>query len=345
METDTNEARWCSEYLPNEDKFEQKTYLDLLLTPIYIIIAVCYLLTFFITLLRLLLWKKKCSFAKKFREADRKMIAYMLETFFNMLHHREGIRDLENKKEVINVEYLNGEHLEMENKKEVINVEYLNGEHIEMDEVLIHEGRVCTTGKLNDSAEISHSTIIDTDKILRSKWAVTILSWYIANITSLALVVFWDVFILEEKFGCNDDLHCFYENGTYISQYCSCLSIEDKRSASCYEVSLEFPKAIAEVAGILFLAFNGFAFLMFIKLLVVDGIASQCLRILLYLLLAIIEYLVVFGIIGAFVARRIALKKEDSTNIMIEQMLISVAMIMGVTTPWCMLLWAVKRVI
>ena len=258
METDTNEALWCSEYLPNEDKSEQKTYLDLLLTPIYIIIAVCYQITIFITLLRLLLWKKEWSFAKKFREADRKMIAYMLETFFNMLHHREGIQDLENKKEVINVEYLNGEHLEM-------------------DEVHIHEGRVCATGKLNDSAEmrISHSTIIDTDEILRSKWAVTILSWYIANITSLALVVFWDVFILEEKFGCNDELNCFYENGTYISQYCSCLSIEDKHSSSCYEVSLEFPKAIAEVAGILFLAFNGFAFSMFIKLLVVDGIASQ----------------------------------------------------------------------
>ena len=326
METDTNEAQWCSEYLDDEDKLEQKTYQDLLLTPIYIIIAVCYQITFLITLLRLFLWKKKWSFAKKFREADRKMIAYMLETFFNMLHHREGIRDLENKKEVINVEYLNGEYLEM-------------------NEVHIHEGRVCTTGKLNDSAEISHSTIIDTDEILSSKWAMTILSWYIANITSLALVVFWDVFILEEKFGCNDDLHCFYENGTYISQHCGCLSIEDERSASCYEVSLEFPKAIAEVAGILFLAFNGFAFLMFIKLLVVDGIASQCLRILSYLSLAIIEYLVVLGIIGAFVARGIALEKEDSTNMIIQQVLISAAMIMGVTTPWCMLLWAVKRVV
>ena len=56
----------------------------------------------------------------------------------------------------------------------------------------VHEGEVSSAGQLDDNAEISHSTVIDTDEILRSQLAMNILSWYIANIASLALVVFWD---------------------------------------------------------------------------------------------------------------------------------------------------------
>ena len=86
----------------------------------------------------------------------------------------------------------------------------------------------------------------------------------------------------------------------------------EQAEATCYEpeVTLEFPMAIAEVAGILFLAFNGFTFLIFLKLLVADGITTLCFRITAlcfritaYILLAVIEYSVVMAIIGAFVAR------------------------------------------
>ena len=50
---------------------------------------------------------------------------------------------------------------------------------------------------------------------------MNILSWYVANITSLALVIFWDVFILEESHNCDDELECFYKNHTYINLDCS----------------------------------------------------------------------------------------------------------------------------
>ena len=306
-----------------EGTFEKQTYVDLLLVPIYVIVGITYLLTIIITLLRLLLWGKGWNFARKFREADRKMIAYMLEGFFNMLHHREGIRELENE--------IDGQHMEHPTEKK-----------IEMTE----KGTAHAMAKLDSNKEISHSAMIDTDEILRSKWAMTILSWYVGNVTSLALVVFWDVFIVNEKrTGCDDEFDCFYKNGTFISQLCRCLSNEDYFEATCYEVSLEFPKAIAEVAGILFLAFNGFAFLMFLILLVADGVASICLRIVTYLLLGAIEYLVVFGIIGAFVARGAKLGKEDSTNVIIEETLISFAMVMGVTAPWIILLQVNKNLL
>ena len=322
MDATTDEIASCSSYY--EGTFAKRTYVNLLLVPIYIIVALCYFITFIITLLRLFLWTKEWKFAKKFREADRKMIAYMLEGFFNMLHHREGIRELENENVVIH-------HTDFPTK-----------EIMEMSEL---GGAISNSDKFDNKAEISQSTMIDTQEILRSKLAMTILGWYIANISSLALVVFWDVFIINETHGCNDEFDCFFRNGTYISQSCSCLSNEEYFSAQCFEVSLEFPKAIAEVAGLLFLAFNGFAFLMFLKLLVADGIASQCFRIVIYILLAVIEYSVVFGIIGAFVARAVVLEKEDSTNVIIEEVLISIALLMGVTAPWMMLLWAFKKVV
>ncbi|KAL5491624.1 hypothetical protein EMCRGX_G016946 [Ephydatia muelleri] len=249
-------------------------------------------------LLRLLLWKKEWEFARKFREADRKMIAYMLEVFFNMLHHREGIRNLE-----------------IENEIETINMDQSTSEGVEMKKLSM----VSIPSAPETNVIISHSTVIDTHGILRSKLAMTILSFYVANIASLAIVVFWDVFILTENFGCSDEFDSFYENSTLISQYCSCIPIDDQYKAKNYDIALEFPTAIAEVAGILFLGYNGFAFLMFLKLLVADGVASLCPRIVIYLLLGATECLVVIGIIGAFVARRILLEKEDATNVIIEQ--------------------------
>ena len=258
------------------------------------------------------------------------MIAYMLESFFNMLHHREGILDLE-----------------LESEKEVSSIKYSTaGGNIRMNENTTVP--IATAVHTNHSTEANHctSSMIDTDEILRSKWAMTILSVYVASVTSLALVVFWDVFILKQTSGCNDHLDCFFKNGTYFDTDCYCLSNQDLASSlTCYEITLEFPMAIAEVAGILFLAFNGFTFLIFLKLLVADGIATQFFRIIAYLILAVIEYSVVLAIIGAFVARGLFFDTEESTNTIIEEVLIALAMIMGVTTPWIMLLWALRRVV
>ena len=318
-----------------EQRFSKNAYDDLFLVPIYTIVAVCYSVAIILSILRLLLWRKEWNFAKRFRDADRKMIAYMLESFFNMLHHREGILDME-----------------LEPETEVKGIKYSNaGENIENQNIEM-KGKVAdptTTPHTNHSTEANHSTssMIDTGEILRSKWAMTILSVYVANVTSLALVVFWDVFILKQTKGCNDEFECFLKNGTYIDSYCFGCGLTDaeQAEATCYEVALEFPMAIAEVAGILFLAFNGFTFLIFLKLLVADGIATPCFRITAYILLAVIEYSVVLAIIGAFVARGLFFNTEESTNTIIEEVLISLAMIIGVTTPWIMLLWALRRVV
>lgn len=262
---------------------------------------------------------KKWHFAKKFREADRKMIAFMLENLFNMLHHREGIREFEDETEAADIEY-SSDNVKVEDKSATSSAEH---------------------------SKVTHSSMIHTGEILSSKLAMTVLSLYVASVSSLALVVFWDVFIVKVKIGCLDEngIDCFYPNGTYINQFCSCLSSADQIEATCYEISLEFPMAIAEVAGILFLAFNGFSFLVFLKLLIADGSVSRCLRICMYLVLGLVEYAIVLAIIGSFIARRVLLRKEDTTNVIIENFLISIALGIGVTMPWILLLWALNRVV
>lgn len=304
-----------------ESIFKRSSYLNILLSPIFSVVAACFVVTVTLTLIRLVVWKKDWNFAKKFREADRKMIAYMMESFFNMLHHREGIRELESNPKEADIKFFGG-----------------------AEEVKIHKRGAMTAEQVDDT--VSHSSMIDTEEILGSKWAMTILSWYVASVSSLALVVFWDVFVLNNTTGCVDEdgIDCFYKNGTYINQFCSCLSYEEQVEATCYEIKLEFPVAIAEVAGILFLAFNGFTFLMFLKLLIADGVGYRSLKSLAYFVLAVFEYAAVFGIIGSFIARKVLLEKEDSTNAIIEQVLISAALMIGITTPWCLLFWALHQV-
>ena len=290
----------------NNATLSQSAYEYLIIVPIYTIVAVCYSLALLCIILRRILWKKEWNFAQRFRDVDRKMITYMLESFFSMLHHREGI-------------------LEMDS---------LEKGAVPTKTVHTHHNAVgYPSNKL--------STMMNTDDLLHSKWSMAVLSVYVASVTSLALIVFWDQFIITRDSSCDDEMDCFFSNGSYINIddfdcYWKCLN---SSHVSCYKLTLDIPKALAEVAGILFLGFNGFTFLMFLKLLVADGIATQSFRIIVYLLLAVIEYSVVIGIIVVFVFRTLM----EECEIHVEDALITLATIMGVTTPWVMLLWALKK--
>ena len=116
--------------------------------------------------------------------------------------------------------------------------------------------------------EIVHSTspghVITTEHILTSKWAMTLLSWYVASVASLALVVFWEQFIVEQITASiyeskNADCYILDTDGRY-----TLVNISDPLLANgepiavdiCHALGLDFPKAIAEVAGILFLSSN-----------------------------------------------------------------------------------------
>lgn len=113
-----------------------------------------------------------------------------------------------------------------------------------------------------------------------------------------------------------------------------------RTDVKCFAFALDFPTALVSVAGILFVASNGFIFLMFLILLVVDGIESCCRRMSMCVILAMAEYIFAGLVVYAFVIRYELSGREGSINLVIQEYLIITALIMGVTTPWLLLLWA-----
>lgn len=302
--------------------WQENSYQNLLLIPIYLSIAVTYALTIGLTIFRLVLWTKQWNFMRKVKEADQKMIAYVLEGFFNMLLHRESIQKLRHLGELPQdgISNTGGE----------IDYHFLDyaASHITMED--------------DTSEERGLSILLQADTILSSRWAVSILSWYVATVSSLGITVFWDVFSVQQNFRCDDHLDCFIDGSLLQSINKTCDDVIDL-DVTCYELALDFPKAIAELTGILFLGANGFSFLMFVLLLVIDGIATRCRRNVLYVVIAVVEYVCVASIIFAFVARVELLYKERPIHIAIQELLISVALLAGVTTPWIILLWAFSK--
>eukprot|EP00731_Ephydatia_muelleri_P014109 Em0007g1419a len=201
--------------------------------------------------------------------------------------------------------------------------------------------------------EIVHSTspghVITTEHILTSKWAMTLLSWYVASVSSLALVVFWGQFIVEQITTSiyeskNADCYILDTDGRYtLVNISDPLGLASGEPIKCYSLGLDFPKAIAEVAGILFLASNGFAFLTFLMLLVVDGVETPLHRLVSCAALVAMEYGAIGLLLYSFGVRYLLRGEEDCVNLTIEEFLIGFALIMGATTPWLLLPWASKR--
>ena len=315
-------------------QWQKSSYDALFLVPIYVIVSSTYFATVVLSIIRLVSWKREWKAIIKLKEADRKVIAYMLETFFNMLHHREGIQNLNPPK-----------------------VPKEPGVELQEKSIDIDKSRGTDTSTSDKEYEIVHSTspghVITAEHILSSKWAITLLSWYVASVASLALVVFWNHFIVEQITKSrliesnHADCYILESDGSYtlvnVSDPLVLASGAQLEFDICYSLSLDFSKSIAEVAGILFLASNGFAFLTFLMLIVVDGIETRLHRIMSYVALAAVEYGTIGLVLYAFGVRYLLQGEEDSLNLTIEEFLIGFALVMGATTPWLLLLWASKR--
>ena len=295
--------------------WQESSYQNLLLAPIYSIIAVTYVLSIGLTLFRLAFWTKETSYVRKVKEADQKMIAYVLDGFFNMLLHRKNIQSLS---------------------------EQQCRERLENNGGVAVQG-YCLFSKEHDTAG-GLSTLLQTETILRSRWAVSILSWYVATVSSLGITVFWVAFSVQERFTCDDEHDCFINGSLLQNRSLTCIDVEDYMyDVTCYELALDFPKAIAELTGILFIGANGFSFLMFVILLVVDGVPKRSRRMMAYAVIAVFEYSFVGMIICAFVARVELLGKQHPIHIAIQEFMISAALLSGVTTPWLLLMWAFSK--
>ncbi|KAL5510283.1 hypothetical protein EMCRGX_G005806 [Ephydatia muelleri] len=266
----------------------QKAYYEyLLLVPIYVFLSMAYFVAVVFTVLRLVSWN--WPIMTKLKEADRKTITYMLETFFNMLHHREGIRDLNQKRSAAK-DCKPPAVSEPQEDTPGTAAETLptNGEYPEQQVGDDHIELVCRKRRFTGSGHFLGRFHFGTlERCGRSK--------------------------TEPR--------------------------ERHETIDCIALALDFPKALAEVAGILFLASNGIALLMFLLLLIVDGIESRCYRMVMYVVKATVEYLFVGLMIYASTVRY-ELRSTEGINLLIQDYLISFALLVGVTTPWLLLLWA-----
>ena len=316
--------------------WEKSTYDDLMLIPVLTVIAVVYATTIILTIARISLWNTPWEFVVKSKEAERKLLAFMLEGFFNMLHSREEVLELEesSSRGKKNAECKNDElHAEVESK-----LSEGSGSVGHMEDHL-NDGE-CSNEKARHHHDKKHAAfVITAETIFRSKWITTLLSWYVATIATLTIVIFWVVFIANESIGCTSGKDCYFDNGTLISS-CYTINAQVSKSALCYELDLDLPKTIAEVAGVLFLSANGFAFLMFLLLLVVDGLDTWMCRGIAFFVIGVLEYAFLAALVVSFVVRVEYLYKEDSFNIISVQALLSISMMMGVSGPWILLIWA-----
>ena len=138
----------------------------------------------------------------------------------------------------------------------------------------------------------------------------------------------------------NADCYIRDANSTYTLVNFSQTGLRERHETiDRYALALDFPKALAEVAGILFLASNGFTLLMFLLLLIVDGSESRCYHMVMYVIKATVEYLFVGLMIYAFTVRY-ELRGTEGINLLIQDYLLSFALLVGVTTPWLLLQWA-----
>ena len=147
--------------------WQESSYQNILLVPIYSIIAVTYVLSIGLTLFRLAFWTKETSVVRKVKEADQKMIAYVLDGFFNMLLHRKGIQSLSQQQ-------CRGRSVDAGN----------NGE-VAVDEYSLYSNQRYTDMEDGASESKDLSILLQTETILMSRWAVSILSWCVATISSL----------------------------------------------------------------------------------------------------------------------------------------------------------------
>eukprot|EP00731_Ephydatia_muelleri_P037756 Em0554g2a len=286
-------------------QWQKSSYEALFLVPICIIVGSTYFVTIILTIIRLVSWKREWKAIAKLKEADRKVIAYMLETFFNMLHHREAIQSLnpptvskepgeELKDKSLSTDQSSYTSTEKTRSTELSTpyVEYEIVHSTSPGHVIMHHGAHPEQQMGHDTAQL----------------------FIVEQITAS---------IYESK---NSDCYILDTDGRY-----TLVNISDDEPIAvdiCYSLSLDFPKAIAEVAGILFLSSNGFAFLTFLMLLVVDGVETPLHRLVSCAALAAMEYGAIGLLLYSFGVHYLLRDEEDSINLFIEEFL------MGLHLSW-----------
>ena len=294
--------------------WKRSQYEDVLLIPIYVVTGITTLSFIITTIYRLLWWDHKWPHFQTMKKIDQKIITYAFHDFFKVLEGREQFEKIMD---------------ENRNLKEIQSQTFA-------DEV--------DAGEAEKSIQSVRSTIkINKANILKNKHAINMLSMYSHSIILLVFTSFWDIFIIEETFGCDNYRDCYVGD---ISQdpISNCDLINPTNtSVICYRLLFDSVGGLASIGGITFVAIGGFGLMSYVVLLVQDTVKSHSIRVVLSIIVFVLQYTLVFANLGYFIyfyVTRSTLHQAYQVSYAVQAGISFVAAFICVTTPWVIIVWS-----
>ena len=294
--------------------WSRSQYEDVLLIPMYVVIGITALSFIITTIYRLLWWDHQWPHFQTMRKIDQKIISYVFHDFFIVLEKRE-----------------NFEHIMDTNR----NLKQIQSQTF-ADEV--------DAGEAEKSIHNVRSTIkINKANILKNKHAINMLSAYSHAIILLIFTSFWDTFIIEETFGCDEDRDCYVgDNSEDPISNCDLINPRNT-SVICYRLIFDSIIGLANIGGITFVAIGGFGLMSYVVLLVQDTVQSHCIRVILSIIIFVLQYTIIFTNMGYFIYLHIMRRRIHQAyqvSYVVQACTCFVAAFICITTPWVIIVWS-----
>ena len=248
------------------------------------------------------------------KKIDQKIVSYAFHNFFEVLEGRE-----------------NFEHIMDANK----NLKEIQSQTF-ADEV--------DAGEAEKSIKNVRSTIkVNKNNILKNKHAINMLSMYSHTIILLIFTSFWDIFIIEETFGCDEHRDC-YVGDSSEDPISNCTLINPMNtSVICYRLLFDSVNGLASVGGITFVAIGGFGLMSYVVLLVQDAVHNHCIRVILSMIIFVLQYTIIFANLGYFIYLHIlrsSLHQAYQVSYAVQTCICFIAAFICITTPWVIIVWS-----
>ena len=289
-------------------------YEDVLLVPVYVVTGITTLSFIITTFIRLVWWDLKWPCFQTMRKIDQKIISYAFHNFFEVLEGRESF-----------------EHIMDTNK---------NLKEIQLqtftDEV--------DAGEAEKSIQNVRSSIkINRNNILKNKHAINMLSMYIHTIILLIFTQFWDTFIIEETFGCDEHRDCYVgDNSEDPISNCALINPMNT-SVICYRLIFDSVNGLVSIGGITLVAIGGFGLMSYVVLLVQDAVHNHCIRVILSTIIFVLQYTIVFAYLGYLIyihILRSRFHQAYQVSYVVHASVCFVAAFICITTPWVIIVWS-----
>ena len=289
-------------------------YEDVLLIPMYVVTGITTLSFIITTFIRLLWWDRKWPCFQTMRKIDQKIVSYAFHNFFEVLEGRENFEKI------------------MDTNK---NLKEMQAQTF-ADEV--------DAGEAEKSIQNVRSSIkVNKNNILKNKHAINMLSMYSHTIILLIFTSFWDTFIIEETFGCDEHRDCYIgDNSEDPISNCDLIN-PTNTSVICYRLLFDSVNGLASIGGITFVAIGGFGLMSYVVLLVQDAVHNHCIRVTLGIIIFVLQYTILFINLGYFIYLQILrsrLHQAYQVSYAVQASVCFVAAFICITTPWVILVWS-----